>query len=297
MRSVLVICLVLQVHVASADEREACLSASSAAQDLRRDKKLIESRVQLLTCARDVCPAVVRNDCTQWIAEVDASMATVVITLKEASGVDVIDARALLDGAPYLQRIDGLAQPINPGVHALRVEATSGAVIEQTIVVREGEKNRLVSLTLPAPATTVPEPVSPPATQPSALPEVAKPTPATPSAMPVSDDAVKHHSQLPAFVAGGAGLALLGAALVVSLSGDATYDDAKAETSNQDRRDELYDSANTKRYVAQGLAVAGVGCVGVAIWLYVRGREPSSSSTARTNVLVSPQGIAIGGAF
>lgn len=99
-------------------------------------------------------------------------------------------------------------------------------------------------------------------------------------------------------IVGASGVALLGAAVGVELWGRSTYNDAKAETMVQARRDSLYDSANTKRYAAQGLAVAGVGCVGIAVWLYLRGgdQEPAES-VSRRQLVVSPTGIAIAGSF
>lgn len=33
----------------------------------------------------------------------------------------------------------------------------------------------------------------------------------------------------------------------------------------------MWHSANTRRYVAEGLAVAGVASAGIAVWLFVRG--------------------------
>jgi hypothetical protein len=32
----------------------------------------------------------------------------------------------------------------------------------------------------------------------------------------------------------------------------------------------LWHSANLRRYAAEGLAVTGIGCAGVALWLYMR---------------------------
>src|SRR5262249_33878649 len=57
-----------------------------------------------------------------------------------------------LDGAPYLESVDGKAREIDPGPHLFRAELQGDhRVIEERIVVREGEKNRLVRL---APAPT-----------------------------------------------------------------------------------------------------------------------------------------------
>jgi tetratricopeptide (TPR) repeat protein len=51
--------------------------------------------------------------------------------------------------------------------------------------------------------------------------------------------------------------------------GEATYDRAQAEP-DPVRQDQLWRDANRERYMAQGLAVAGVGCAALTVWLLVR---------------------------
>jgi hypothetical protein len=103
-------------------------------------------------------------------------------------------------------------------------------------------------------------------------------------------------SHVAAFVVGGGAVAALGGALAFDLWAHSTWDDAKAEMTDQARRDSLYSSANTKYYVAQGLTVAGIAAAGVAVWLYVRGGDDSKSEQATTFV-VSPTGAALAGTF
>jgi hypothetical protein len=95
---------------------------------------------------------------------------------------------------------------------------------------------------------------------------------------------------------GGGAVALLGGALVFDLWGDSTYDQAKAEMTSQARRDSLYDSANTKRYLAQGFAVAGLAAGGVAVWLYLR-KDSNGTSTAQRALVPTPSGIALVGSY
>jgi hypothetical protein len=67
----------------------------------------------------------------------------------------------------------------------------------------------------------------------------------------------------------------------VDCIGNSTYDETKAETTNQSRRDSLYDSANLKRYAAQDLAIAGTGCTGAAVWLYFRPSQQPGRAAKR----------------
>jgi hypothetical protein len=82
------------------------------------------------------------------------------------------------------------------------------------------------------------------------------------------------------FALGGAALGLVGGAVGFELWARSTYDQSKREPDNA-KQDSLWHSANTKRYVAEGLGVAGIACAGVAVWLYLRGGEPEATSTTR----------------
>ena len=125
------------------------------------------------------------------------------------------------------------------------------------------------------------KPAAQPTPQPQPQPQPEQPQPEPAAAAPRSHTGV--------LLAGGAALALFGVALAFDLSGDSTYDDAKAETTDQVRRDSLYDSANQQRYIAEGLVVAGVGCAALAVYLYTRHHD-EPATTAR--LIVTPFSIA-----
>ena len=55
---------------------------------------------------------------------------------------------------------------------------------------------------------------------------------------------------------------------------------ANATDGNRDRALELQDSANMKRYLAQGLGVAAIACAGVSVVLFLRGGGHEESPTA-----------------
>lgn len=105
---------------------------------------------------------------------------------------------------------------------------------------------------------------------------------------------------LPIAVSVGA-VALLGGALGFSLWGDSTYDQAKAELMDQARRDSLKASADRKRYAAEGLAAAGIGCAGVAVWLFIRqrggGDEAAQAHASRLMLAPTASGLGVAGRF
>jgi hypothetical protein len=57
----------------------------------------------------------------------------------------------------------------------------------------------------------------------------------------------------------------------------------------------LYNSANTKCYVAEELAVSGLAAGGVAVWLYVRNgnREHNATTDAIVHVVPTATGLAL----
>ena len=130
---------------AHADDKADCVTASEKAQSLRDDRKFIKAREQFLTCARDVCPAAVKKDCGDQVADLDKRMPSVVVRAKDKSGQDLVAVKVTSDGAPLTEQLDGRAIPLDPGVHTFRLEAEGNEPIEQKIVLAEGEHNRQVT--------------------------------------------------------------------------------------------------------------------------------------------------------
>jgi hypothetical protein len=59
--------------------KAACAHAAEDGQRLRTEGKLREARESFTACAAERCPALVRSDCSGWLAEVEAAVPTVVI--------------------------------------------------------------------------------------------------------------------------------------------------------------------------------------------------------------------------
>jgi len=135
-----------------AEDKRACIDASERAQASRAHGKLRGARDDLLVCARDTCPPLIAHDCGQWLQEVGASMPTMVISVVDAQGHDVGDVGVWVDGEPFLDRLEGAAVAIDPGRHVLRFRRGSAPPVEETVIVREGEKNRLLTVHLQATA-------------------------------------------------------------------------------------------------------------------------------------------------
>lgn len=139
---------------------DACLEAHTQAQLFRGQGKLRQALEQMTVCARSECPELARVDCTEWLAQVQRDMPSVVLGAKDSQGHDLIDVQVSMDGQPMTARLDGLAQPVDPGVHTFRFEKRGWPPVEQRVVLRAGEQNRVVSAVLSPPAPPPPPPDS-----------------------------------------------------------------------------------------------------------------------------------------
>ncbi|MFO0618644.1 MAG: hypothetical protein U0414_38990 [Polyangiaceae bacterium] len=131
---------------ARADEADECASKAEEGQTLRDQSKFIEAREDFARCARDTCPSVVRKDCNGWVADMDAKIPTVVFAVKDPHGNDVADVSATIGGATIA--LSGKAVPMNPGSAHVTFDAKGIGTGEVDVVVREGEKARIVEVTV-----------------------------------------------------------------------------------------------------------------------------------------------------
>lgn len=160
--------LILSSVPSLALEKEECVAASESAQKLRTQKKLRAARKELITCAQESCPGVVKKDCVAWLAEIEEALPTVVINAKDASGNDLTDVRVSIDGEPFVSKLDGTATPIDPGPHTIRYEVDGSEPVETKVLIREGERNRTLTVTIgskpappPPPPAPTPAPIAP----------------------------------------------------------------------------------------------------------------------------------------
>ena len=252
--------VILAVHggPAWAYDKQACVRASDDAQTLRLNGKLRAARDQLLVCAHASCPAIVRSACTQWMAEVDQSVPTIVPAARKADGTDVPGVRLAIDGEAVADRLDGRALAVDPGTHVLRFTAADGAVLERSIVVREGEKDRAITVSFPESVPALLAPGRPAAAQ---VPG-GDPRPATiaPSSAPAGAYVVAGVSAL-AFVS----LAYFGIKFVGDL------DHLKA-TCGASCTDAQTNPVRLEEHVADASLAVGLVAGGLAAWWFLSAR-------------------------
>ena len=238
------------------DETHACTQASEAGLSAKHAGHLVAAHTALLGCVRDVCPKVMRDDCAQQLATVDAATPSIVFGATDASGKDLLDVRVSIDGTLATSHLDGKAVAIDPGKHVLRFEADGLKPQDQEILAREGERNRNVTVHLQAvgAAASVGADAGAPTQTSASTVETQRPPPPAPGP-PVL-----------AYVVGGVGVVALGLGTYFAVDQAQRYSHlrdtcAPAHTCSQPD----IDAVNSER-VFEGIAL-GVG--GAAVTLAV----------------------------
>jgi hypothetical protein len=252
--------VLLAAPAARADDQQVCLAASEKAQQLRNAGKLTAARVELVTCGRAECPKLVQQDCTEWMKEVLAILPTVVPGAKDDKGRDVVDAKVSVDGKLLTETLDGKPFAVDPGVHTFRFESKAAPPVEERVVVRQGEKNRIITITLSGSGGSSSENEDVKSQEPSRE---------------------KGSQPIAAYVTGGLGLLALGAALYIDLDANA---DARRlrETCAPNCAQTQVDDIES-RYVIAGVtaAVGGAALVAGVVLFLIHDRGESKRSASR----------------
>jgi hypothetical protein len=128
---------------ANPDPVVVCLSEHTQGQELRRDGKLLESRDSFKQCSATVCPSEVIRDCLGWKEQVDQQIPSLGFRVT-ADGAPRADVRVFIDDRLAAEALDGKAIELNPGSHRVRIELAPFAPFDETFVVIEGDKFRMV---------------------------------------------------------------------------------------------------------------------------------------------------------
>jgi hypothetical protein len=127
----------------------ACAAAYEQAQEERANGHLRAALLQLNACVRPSCPRFIRDDCTRWLDQVEAAVPTVVFAVRR-DDVDQTEVEVDCDGEPAARVLDGKAMALDPGLHTFAFRVPGLPTVERQVLIREGERNRLVEVDLPS---------------------------------------------------------------------------------------------------------------------------------------------------
>lgn len=142
---------------ADEEAKQRCVDAHVAAQRSRIQGRLVQAKQELLSCASAACPAVLRDECLQWLPEVLAGLPSVRLEASDQDGAPVALTALWVDGEAAPVPMEGMQVALDPGRHLLRALADSGTEAEVLVELHAGETDRVVRFTFP-PAVQEPRP-------------------------------------------------------------------------------------------------------------------------------------------
>lgn len=119
---VVAVSLLVDAGPARADERDECAAAYERTQRARQRSELATAADAAQRCARASCPAILRDECTQWVDEIRKKQPRFVIRVRDGEGCPRDDAH--IDVAGVSAREDG-DFVVDPGRHAVVVHDPS----------------------------------------------------------------------------------------------------------------------------------------------------------------------------
>jgi hypothetical protein len=257
-----------------ADKPRECAEAYEAAQVERKAGHITAAIEKLTVCSAEACPKFIRKDCIQWLTESQSAQPSVVFSVRHR-GADLSAVEISCDGRVVARTADGKAVAIDPGPHVFVFRAPGLSPLEKQLIVREGERNRLVEAVLTERIAR--EPAS------TALPEATLSSSEMGSVSPGPNS-----TNLALRTYGLAGLGILGVSgfAAFGLLGNSQKHDLESSCSPFCSSSQV-DEVRTKYIVADACLAVGVVSLGLATYWFVTGQPPQSTAPA-TSVAVSP---------
>lgn len=270
----------LTVTRPAAADAASCANLHASGQREAKAGRLKLAAEQFMACGSDEsCPEAVRTDCMERYTAVEGNIPTVIFAAADENGADITQAKVYSNDQLVADALDGRPVALEPGKHRFRFVLATGQTLDLDVLVREGEKNRVVAARVP------PQPGAPP------TPAATRPT--TP---PAPSPRAEEPQGLPAgfWVAGGLGVAALGSFGTFALLGRQKHVDlADCSPDCSPEQENDYDSMKRNYLIADiSLGVAAVSA-GVATWLFIDSRSDRSSAqeppvATRPRFIVAP---------
>lgn len=131
-----------------------CIDAHANGQVARGQGGLLQAHSYFQACAVEICPQIIRDDCTKFAAEVQAALPSVVVVAQSSAGQSLASATVTIDASTEALPADGRAIFLDPGQHVFKVRTPDGAEASVTTTIRDSEKDRrVVVLVAPRAAT------------------------------------------------------------------------------------------------------------------------------------------------
>jgi hypothetical protein len=124
----------------------ACTRAHSTGQREAMAGNLKKASQLFASCgAMEDCPRPIRDECVELFRDVERNIPTVILTATDESGKDSTDVRVYVDEKILTDGLAGRAISFDPGLHRFKFVFGNGEVVKNEVLIREGEKNRVVA--------------------------------------------------------------------------------------------------------------------------------------------------------
>jgi len=131
----------------------ACQVAYQSGQEKESAGQMVEAHKLYLSCSDASCGAATWHACVAANTHLRATLPSIVPIAIDQNGEPRADVEVKLDGQVITSQLNGLSIPVDPGPHELSFSVGSDVFASTKIDVVEGERNRQVSVSVPAAAT------------------------------------------------------------------------------------------------------------------------------------------------
>lgn len=260
--------LALVSSSASADTK-ACIASHASAQREVKAGHLKQASQLYTACGSDAsCPEQLRAECAELLEKLRGTVPSVIFSVIDGKGADQTSVKVYAEDNLVTDGLDGRPIELDPGKYHFRFVLPDNSVLTSDVLVREGDKNRVVEVKAAQEAQPT---VDTPLRAPAAAPVQAPPKP------------VERSTPVAAYVATGVaviGLGTFGVFASMGSSDKKKLDECapSCPDSEHDRRDSL----KTKYLVADiGLGVGAASAIVAGILFLTSGGSSQAEQGAK----------------
>ena len=148
--------LALAPAPAGADDLHDCAAAYEQTQRLQQKSELVSALDAADRCAKPVCPALLKDDCTKWQTELKGKLPSVILHVRGADGCPRPEAQVSIDG--NFRKGERASLLLDPGTHEITVlDPTTNQSRKQSLNLGPGEK-RDIDIDFARPGAVCPHP-------------------------------------------------------------------------------------------------------------------------------------------
>jgi hypothetical protein len=262
------LCLLLGVTQSARADVASCINSHASGQREAKAGRLKVASELFASCGSgEDCPSEIRAECVELYHVVEMSIPTVLFTAIDKYGKDFTAVRVYSNNQLLTEHLDGHSIALDPGKYVFRFVSSRGEVVSGDVLVREGEKNRVVSVQMQE--------------QPASTLQQQEAAPVAPS--PRNDSAKQGSLPVGFWLSAGVGTAALASFGVFGLLGHSHQSTiAKCSPNCDASRHDDFDSMKRDYLIADISLGVAVASAGAATWFFFTNGHSSSPTKERT---------------